>query len=160
MDIYLVVVRLIHIVAAILWVGSGFYASVILFPAITALGDSGADFMKALGKNRIFALIFPVSAVLTVIAGILLYLKPGASAHFTSLGWTAISIGAVAGILAAGHGGAVLGRMTGEYMQKAMSGSAQPGELSALMAKLNRHSNISLGLLIVAMIGMEIARYI
>jgi uncharacterized membrane protein len=160
MDVYLVVVRLIHIVAAFLWFGTGFYSVVFLYPAIIDLGDAGGQFMKALAKNRFFALIFPVSAVLTVVAGILLYVKPGASSHFSSTGWAVLSIGAVAGLLAAGHGGAVLGRMTGDYMKKAMSGSAQPGELAALAAKLTRHGNISLILVIIAMLGMELARYI
>jgi len=160
MDIYLVVVRLIHIVAAFLWVGTGFYSTVFLFPALADLGDSGGEFMKALAKKRLFALIFPVSAGITVLAGILLYIRPGASGLFSSLGWMAISIGALAGIVAVIHGGAVLGRATTQYMQKVMSGSAQPGELSSLAAKLAQQGNISLILIIIATLGMELARYI
>jgi uncharacterized membrane protein len=160
MDVYLVVVRLIHIVAAFLWFGSGFYMAVILLPSIVEAGDAGVQFMKTLGKQRLFTLIFPVSAVLTVLAGILLFIRPGASGPFSNAGWGILSVGALFGLLAAGHGGAVLGRLTGQYMQKLNSGAAQSGELTALAAKLLRNANISLGLMIIAMLGMELARYI
>jgi uncharacterized membrane protein len=160
MDVYLVVVRLIHIVSAFLWFGTGFYSSVFLFPALVDLGDSGAQFVKALAKKRLFAIVFPASAGLTVLAGILLYLKPGEQGIFSSAGWASISIGALAGLVAIVHGGAILGRMTGQYMQKAMSGSAQPGELAKLAEGISQHANISLILIIIAMLGMELARYI
>src|SRR5690349_7325037 len=130
MDVYLIVLRLIHIIAAFLWFGTGFYSSVFLFPAIAELGDAGGQVMKVLGKNRLFALVFPISAGVTVLAGILLYIKPGEQGIFSSAGWASISVGALAGLLAAGHGGAVIGRATNAYMKKLMSGSAQPGELT------------------------------
>jgi uncharacterized membrane protein len=160
MDTYvLIVVRLIHIVAAFFWVGTGFYSTVFVFPALVDLGDSGAQFVKALAKKRLFAFIFPVSAALTVLAGLVLYLRPGASGGWSNTAWAILSIGALAGIVAIAHGGAILGRMIGAYMQKAMSGSAQPGELAKLAAELVRHANISLILIIIAMLGMESARY-
>lgn len=159
MDIYLVVLRLIHIVAAFAWFGSGFYVSVILFPTLIKMGTEASKVLVELAKNRLFSLIFPVSGVVTVVAGVLLYVKPGASSHFSSTGWMVLSIGAVAGILAAGHGGATLGKMTGEYIQKAGAG-ASASELTALGQKLTLHANISMALLVIAMLGMESARYI
>jgi uncharacterized membrane protein len=160
MDVYLVVMRLIHIVAAFIWFGTGFYSSVFLFPTLVKMGADANNFVQVLVKNRLFAMIFPVSAVLTVVAGILLYLRPGASGPFTGTGWAVLSVGAVAGILAIGHGGAVMGRLTGEYIGKLSAGTTPASELSTLGAKLMQHSRISLGLVVIAMLGMELARYI
>jgi len=160
MDIYLVVVRLIHIVAAVIWVGSGVYSVVILYPTLAQLGADSGRFMLALAKNRAFAMLFPVSAVLTVLAGILLYLRPGASGFFSSTGWVVLSIGALAGILGLLHGGAVLGRLTGQYVARLNSGAAEPGELAAMAEKLGRHANISVRLIVIALIGMASARYL
>src|SRR4029079_16623837 len=120
------------IIAAMLWVGSAFYNVQILLPGLAAMGADGDKVLVALGKNRGFALIFPVSAGLTVLAGILLYLRPGERDIFSGTGWAAISIGALAGIAAAVHGGAVLGRQTGEYIAKLSSGNTPPAELKAL----------------------------
>jgi uncharacterized membrane protein len=160
MDVYLVVIRLIHIVAAFVWFGTGFYSTIFLFPTLIKMGADANNFVQVLVKNRLFGMIFPVSAVLTVLAGILLYLKPDVPGHFSSAGWAAISIGAVAGILAAGHGGAVLGRMTGEYIGKLSAGTTPASELTTLGQKLVMHANISMVLLVIAMLGMETARYI
>jgi uncharacterized membrane protein len=159
MDIVLVVLRLIHIVAGVLWVGTGFFSAVILLPSLANLGADAGRFMMALGKNRAFALVFPITGVLTVLAGIILYLRPGASGMFSTLGWAVLSIGALAGIGAVVHGGAVTGRLTGEYVAKVSSGSAG-AEVEALAAKLRQHTNISLVMLIVALVGMASARYL
>ena len=160
MDVYLVVVRLIHIIAATLWVGSGFYSARILFPSLVQLGPDAGKIAPALAKNRLFSMIFPVSAVVTVLAGILLYLRPGASGQFTNTGWAVLSIGALAGLLAAGHGGAVLGRMTEQYIAKLNSDTAQPGEITAAGERLLRNVNISLALMFIAVLGMASARYL
>src|SRR5262245_27042813 len=119
MDIYLVVLRLIHIFAAVIWVGSGFFSVVVLLPSLTRLGADASNLWMTLGKNRLFALIFPVTAGITMLAGILLYIRPGEGSLFSSAGWAVLSIGALSGIAAGVHGGAVLGRMTGEYAGKA-----------------------------------------
>ena len=58
-----------------------------------------------------------------------------------------------------GHGFAVLGRGTGQYMQKLNSG-APAEELKTMGAYLLRHANISLGLMVIAVIGMDGARYL
>ncbi len=160
MDIYLIVLRLVHIVAAVLWVGTGFFTTVILVPTVVRLGTDAAQFIRGLGQSSVFKMVFPVSAGVTVLAGILLYLKPGESSHFSSTGWIVLSIGALAGIIGAIHGGAILGRMTGVYMGKLASGSADSGELSTLGAKLLQHANISLVLAVVALVGMASARYL
>ena len=160
MDIYLIVLRLIHIIAAFLWVGTGFYTGFILLPGLAQPGADAAKIMGPLSKSRAFRLTFPVSAGITVLAGILLYIKPGASSHFSNVGWGVLSIGALAGLAAVIHGGAVVGRMTTSYVTMLTSGSAQPADLAATFAKLRQHVNISLVLLAIAVLGMEAARYL
>jgi uncharacterized membrane protein len=160
MDIVLVVVRLLHIVAGVFWVGAGLYAALILVPTLVRMGTEASSVMRSLGQSAVFRAMFPVSAVLTVLAGIILYLRPNASAVFSNTGWIVLSIGALAGILAAVHGGAVLGRMQGEYWGKVSSGSASPSELESLGQSLILHMRISLILAVVALIGMALARYL
>jgi uncharacterized membrane protein len=160
MDVYLVVVRLIHIVAAALWVGSGFFATMILTPTLVKLGTEGSGVARTLGQSSAFRMIFPVSGGLTVLAGLLLYFRPGESAIFSSTGWLVLSIGALAGVLGVLHGGAMLARMVRDFVMKLASGSASSAELSDLGANLLQHSRISLALLIIAVVGMSLARYI
>lgn len=160
MDIVLVLGRLIHIFAAVVWAGSGFFSVMVLLPHLIRMGTDASKFMASLATNRGFAMIFPVSAGLTMLAGLYLYFRPGASGVFSSAGWAVLSIGALAGIAAGVHGGAVQGRVTGEYLQKVGSGTASPAEVTSLGDKMLLHGRISLILIIVALVGMASARYL
>jgi uncharacterized membrane protein len=160
MDIYLVVLRLIHIVAGALWVGVGFFSVLILVPTLVRMGSEAGSVFRALGQSGLYRMIFPVTSGLTVLAGILLYARPNASVVFSSAGWIVLSIGALAGIAGAIHGGAFLARQMTDYSQKVASGSAQSADLSALGASLIQHARISLVLLVVALVGMSLARYL
>jgi hypothetical protein len=80
-----------------------------------------------------------------------------------------LSIGAVSGILAGIHGGAVTGRATkalGEALQQHVPDGGQAIAANALPVlrehaeKLLSHSRVSLVLLIIALVGMGGARYL
>ena len=159
MDIYVVILRLVHIIAGVLWVGSGFFSTFVMLPTLVNYGPDVSKLTSRLAQNRAFAMIFPVTAGLTMLAGILLYIRPGASGSFTGLGWGVLSIGALCGIAAGVHGGAVLGRATGEFVAKS-NANAPVAELTSLGAKLIQHAYISLALAVIAVVGMAIARYL
>ncbi len=99
MDILLVLLRLIHIVAAVVWVGVGTTQLLILGPALAAAGETGIRFTKSLASIPAFRMVFPVTAGLTMLAGILLYLT-GSASHFSQTGNIVLGIGALAGIAA------------------------------------------------------------
>lgn len=155
MDEYMIILRLIHIVAGVYWVGAGMLFSFFLLPTVRA-GNS-KFLLDMITKTR-YSISFPLSAVSTVVAGILMYwrVSDGFNADWMELDSSIVlSIGAVAGILALGHGGAVLGPLTGKYVEAASNAA----ETQALEEKMQQHSNISLALLVISVIGMATARY-
>jgi uncharacterized membrane protein len=164
MDIVLIVLRLIHIVAGVIWVGGGILMAVVIGPALAKMGDDGSKFMRALTADRRFTILFPAAAVTTTVAGLLLF-ATGPQNRLSNAGFIVLIIGSLAGIGAAGHGGAVLGRLGAAFMALADKVAQNPtpetrAELQAFSAKYTRHLNISVGMMLVAVIGMSLARYL
>src|SRR5687767_4768281 len=66
----LIVLRIIHILGGIFWLGSGLFTAFFLIPALGRLGPASAGpVMGALQQRRLFT-ILPVIAVLTILSGI------------------------------------------------------------------------------------------
>lgn len=169
MDVVLVLLRLLHIVAAFAWVGLAAAVTFYIAPAALAAGESGMRFLKTLLTRTSFGSIFGASAGVTMLAGLLLYAIGDAFSHFSQTGNMVLGIGAVAGILAGIHGGAVVGRSTrelGEALAKTVpdgggtiAADAQR-TLNELGAKLLSHARLSMVLMIIALVGMGSARYL
>lgn len=168
MDILFAALRLIHIVAAVAWVGIGLTTFLYIGPAATAAGESGLRFLKSLLTGTSYARIFPAAAGVTMLAGILLYLL-GAMDRFSQTGNIVLGIGAIAGILGGIHGGAVTGRATralGEALNQHVLTGDQPISADGLSVlreraqELASHTRISIILMIIALIGMASARYL
>src|SRR5215471_12520693 len=62
------ILRLVHIVFGVFWVGSVLFATFVLMPTLKGAGPPGMAIMKDLGKRM--SLIMAVSAILTLGAGI------------------------------------------------------------------------------------------
>lgn len=167
MDIVLVLLRLIHIVAAFVWFGVGFTQTFIVAPAIAASGVNGMRFAQAMNKSRFGQMVFPAAAGITMLAGILLYIVGNASSHFTQTGNIVLGVGAVFGIIAGIHGGMYTGR-AGAALSEAIdkhltdSGISPEGapEIREKAAYLTTHARISFWLMLVALIAMGSARYL
>ena len=167
MNIILVVVRLLHILAAVAWVGVGLTQVIIIGPALAAAGESGLRFAKALGTIPAFRMVFPVASGVTVLAGIILYLT-GSVSHFSQTGNIVLGIGALAGIAAMIHGGAVTGRSAaalGELIANSVpnTGAIPADALAQIRAKAAEqasHTRLSFILMVIALIGMGAARYL
>lgn len=67
-----IVLRLLHIVGGIFWVGSAFTLFLFLQPTARATGRDGQRFMLHLTRNRRFTEVGLASAVVTVVAGLIL----------------------------------------------------------------------------------------
>ncbi len=167
MDIVLVLLRLIHIVAAFLWFGVGFTQMFIIAPAIAASGVNGMRFAQAMNKSRLGQMIFPAAAGITMLAGILLYLTGDPSSNFSQTGNMVLGIGAVVGIIAGIHGGMYTGRAgaaLGEAIDQFLTDSGISEEGAPVIrekaAYLATHTRISFWLMLVALIAMGIARYL
>ena len=170
MDIVMIVLRLVHIFAGILWAGSGFFLLLVLIPAMNAMGQEGIRFRQGFIVKSRFNTVMPIASLLTTLAGVILFVR--VSDHFnsdwlSSDGGIVLSIGSLAGLLAFGHGTGVTGptfRKSATLLKaiEAQGGpptEAQMAELQALGRKSARHARISVLMLIIAIVGMSAARY-
>jgi uncharacterized membrane protein len=172
---FYIIFRIFHIGAGIAWVGSVYFLVVFVQPASAAIGPEAAPFMnELLGARKLVDRIIALAAV-TILAGLILYLKDmdlagGFGDWIGTARGVVFTIGGVAAILAVAIGifgtrPAVqrllaIGRQVGQATQ---GGGAPPPELAAevavLQGKLRGFARASFGLLVVAVLAMSTARY-
>lgn len=73
MNTYMILLRTIHIVAGVLWVGSAIFYLLFVEPSVKVLGQEGPKFMQNLIDRRRYPLFMNMVSALTVVAGLLLY---------------------------------------------------------------------------------------
>jgi hypothetical protein len=168
--IYLIVLRVVHIVAGTLWVGSGVYYFLFVEPTVKDLGPAGPQFMRNfMGKRRV-PLFMNVVASLTILAGVLLYWSTSGglnAAWLTSGPGIAYTVGALAGIVVYGIGFFMI-RPRAERIGVignaiALGGRPPSAEQGMEMQRLNeemiRIERVDVILLMVALVFMATARY-
>jgi hypothetical protein len=72
MDLTYAVLRLLHLVSGMLWVGIGLFLPVFLMPSVVEMGPDGGKLMNALQK-RGFLTVLPLIALTTIVTGAILY---------------------------------------------------------------------------------------
>jgi uncharacterized membrane protein len=172
---FYIVFRIFHIGAGVAWVGSVYFLVVFVQPTSAALGPAAAPFMThLLGVRRLVDRIL-VLAVVTILAGLILYLKDmdavgGFGDWIGSSQGLVFTIGALAAIAAVAIGAfgtrpavqqmLALGRQIGHATQE---GGPPPPELAAqvpvLQARTKILARVSFALLVVAVITMATAKY-
>ena len=165
------VLRLVHIISGVFWVGSVMFTSVLLAPTLRALGPGAGPVMNQLVKVRKLPIVMMVSAILTMGAGIWLFLidmslSDGAFMR-TSSGMT-YGIGAVFAVLAFALGMAVNLPTSKRIAAVGAAAAARGGpptpeeqaELQRLQGRMSTASQIVMILLILATGAMAIARYV
>src|SRR5918999_5013981 len=65
----LIVLRLIHILGGMIWVGAGVFNSFFLLPALAQAGPVAGQVLAGLQRRRLFT-ILPVVALLTILSGV------------------------------------------------------------------------------------------
>ncbi len=166
MNVLLIVLRLIHIVSGVFWVGGAMISAFFLTPALAATGDAGQKMMGHMITKGRMSVRITVAAVLTVLAGATLYWidSHGFTSPWTSSGpgW-GFGIGGVFGLLGLG-----LGMQVGMNAKKlgqiaaAAQGKPSPGQIADMQAAQKRMawaSKVSTVLLILALVCMATARY-
>jgi hypothetical protein len=73
MDWTLILLRVVHIGAAMAWFGGAVIGSFFLAPTEKALGPAAQPFMDHLINRRRMGIFFPIVAALTILAGAALY---------------------------------------------------------------------------------------
>jgi len=175
-DGIMIVLRLFHIVAGVLWVGSAFFFVGFLGPATGMVGPevSGPLFQVLVGKMRVPKVITRF-AMITVTFGWLLWLKDLRDYSDWSLSnWVfhnhfglVLTIGAILATVAFVEGylgvGKNVERLTEMGGQIAASGAPPTPEQQSRMQKLQqdikKHGQQDLVLLLLAVIAMSTARY-
>ena len=165
--IYLIwLLRIIHIVAGVFWVGGTLIMTFFVGPTIGATGESGQKFVGHLMNNLKFSNRMAAAAGSTILAGIILYgLDARAGAAWLSSNFAAgLGIGAVFALIGFGTG-LMIGRTTKAMAQLGaqMQGKPSPDQLAQMQTIRKQQatfSNISAIALVLAVTFMAIARYL
>jgi uncharacterized membrane protein len=171
---YMVVFRILHIVAGVFWVGSVYFLVAFVQPSAAAIGPAAAPFMgELLNKRRLVDRIIGIGAF-TVIAGLFLYWH---DSHFlygsfgdfvSSRQGGALTIGAVSALIALAVGifatRPTLERFFAIAGPVAASGGppspAAAAEMADLQGKLKIYARVSFGFLMLTVLMMASARYL
>jgi uncharacterized membrane protein len=167
----LLILRFLHIISGIIWVGSGVFAAFFLVPALVANRQLMPQVMEALQRRRAF-IIIPTFGLLAILSGIRLlwidsagfadsYMHTGVGRTF-SVGGTAAIIALLFQLFVARPAGVKLGVIAA---QLAASPSADERErLNAEADRLRRRN--AMGTLAAVLFGllaasaMAVARYV
>ncbi len=166
MNTLIIALRLLHIVAGVLWVGAALVNTFFLTPTIAATGETGQKFMAYLfGQARLSGRI-AIASYITVLAGAALYWvdSQGFTSAWRSSGpGVGFGLGALAGLIGFGFGqvvgknAAAIARLAGQ-----IQGAPTPEQSRALAkarSAMATAGGISTGLLIFALALMATARY-
>ncbi len=151
--------RLLHIVAGLLWVGAALMMSLYIEPTAAASGADGKRFLRALYRKTNVARLIPLSAAVTTLAGLLLYGVLSYHEAMSSPMGVILSVGALFGLLAFGHGYFTVWRRAGEYARLASAVEANEETLGPIEAKMRRNGRVSMWLALVSLALMAGARY-
>ncbi len=163
MNYLVIVLRLIHILGGVFWVGRSLFLGIFISPTVASTAEAGQRFMGHLVTKTKVTTAITIAAILTALAGVFLY---WIDSNSTS-GWSytlegfGYSIGAIFGII-----GFVFGVMVGRNigllgkMASVVQGKPTPeqlGKIQAAQKQLKIVTPISLISLILALACMAIA---
>jgi len=163
MNHLMVVLRLIHILSGAFWVGSSIFLGIYISPTVASTADAGQRFMGHLVTKRKVTVAISIAAVLTALAGILLYWIDSTSTS----GWSTtpeglvFSIGAFFGIIGfvfgilVGRNVGLLGKIASEVQGKPTP--EQASVIQAAQKQLKVVAPVSMISLILALACMAIA---
>lgn len=169
---YMIVFRIIHILAGVFWVGSLFLLVAYIQPSAKSLGPAAGPFVQELLARRKLPAFLLSAGGVTIVAGMFLYWRNWQA--IGSLGdWVGTRYGAVltVGALAAVAGFLVgllgvkptLDRMLPMAAQLASAGAPPPperaAEVQALQLRARRLAIVVLTLLVLSVLAMATARY-
>jgi uncharacterized membrane protein len=166
----LLILRLVHVLGGIFWVGGVLLTTFFLIPAITTMGPAGGEVFAAMQRRKLSTYLFAAS-LLTVASGLrLLWITSGgfSSAYFATapgmgFGTAAASalVALVLGLLvsrpAAVRAAKLAGTMAGAPAERRSQIGAEIAVLRRRSAVFGRAVAL---LLVLAAAGMSVARYL
>jgi hypothetical protein len=167
----IVILRLIHIVGGILWVGGATFTGVFLFPVLGKVGPASGPVMAGLRGRGLLA-YFPIIAILTILSGLgLIWIMSGgfspeyfatkSGAAFAGAGGLAILTFGL-GMTTARPWGERIGALGAEIARTSDPATKErlAAELAAVQRKMGTVGKIITVMLLVAAAGMAVARYL
>ena len=153
------ILRTLHIVLGLVWVGAALLVTLYIEPTAEQSGAEGRDFLRALYRTTSFPRLIPASAIITTIAGLLLYAMLSYHEAMSNAMGIMITIGAAFGLLAFLHGIFAVWRPAGEFAGLLKAGAADEPSLTQLDDKIQRNGRISMWLALISLLLMAGARY-
>ena len=158
--VVLFLLRAIHIVGGVLWVGGVVVVGLFLLPATQAVGPAAQPMMQFIMGRRKLPVYLMSLGVVTTLGGLLLFYR---NVSLTGGAWArspmgvGISVGAAAAILAL-----IVGMTVSAPAAKKMNGppdSMTPDQRAVLMRRLTLGARLTFFLLLVSALFMATARY-
>ena len=170
MDIYTIILRLLHILAGVFWVGAVWMMIGFLMPTAEATAPDGPKFIQRLMQGRL-PKVLSAAAGTNILAGVLLYWKDSGGFRLdwiTTAAGLSFTIGGVAAIIAFVLGFTVSKSAADRLaaLGKEIQAGGKPptpeqaAELKRQQAKLSTGAKWTAALLTIALIEMAIARYV
>ncbi|HEX6035788.1 MAG TPA: hypothetical protein VFY83_15210 [Anaerolineales bacterium] len=165
--IYLIwLLRIIHIVGGVFWVGSAVFMTVFVAPTVGALGEPGQRFVGHLLNNTKFSTRMAIASGLTILAGAILYgldARAGEAwlqsrfAIGLGIGAAFAIVGFVFGILV-GRTTTAMAQLGGQFQGKPTA--EQMTRMQGMQNQLRTYSIVNVASLLLATVFMAIARYL
>jgi uncharacterized membrane protein len=167
MNLLVIILRLLHIISGVFWVGAGLVMFFFIGPTLGATAEAGQKFAQHLMTQTRLTAIMTSSAIMTVLAGSTLYWIDSdglTSAWMHSGAGLGFGVGAFFGLI-----GLVFGLMVGNTngalskLGAQIQGKPTPeqmGQIGALRKRLSVISPINAYALILATLLMAVARYL
>jgi len=158
--VVLFLLRAIHILGGVLWVGGVVVVGLFLLPATQAVGPAAQPMMQFIMGRRKLPVYMMSLGVVTTLGGLLLFYR---NVSLTGGAWArspmgvGISVGAAAAILAL-----IVGMTVSAPAAKKMNGppdSMTPEQRAVLMRRLTLGARLTFFLLLVSALFMATARY-
>lgn len=170
MLVYLIILRLIHVVASLGWAGGSAIFFLFVEPTAKALAPTGMQFVEYMVTKQRFSIFMVISSTLTVLSGALLFWQDASGQWLTwmqtgpGLGFTLGSVAGVAvyfiGLLGVNPRAIKLSKIGAEV--QASGGPPTPAQGAALQKLSKEMSTLSLVdfvLVVLSLALMGTARY-
>ncbi len=157
----LLILRLVHILGGIYWVGAGLFSTFYLAPALKASGPAVAGAVMSHMQRRHMFTVMPVVAILTMLSGIrlMMIVSGGDGDWFLHRAGHTYSVSGALAIIAF-----VLSLVVTRPAMVKAGKLAQSGGDAATIASLQKRASlatmVAVVFLILAAAGMAIARYL
>lgn len=163
----MIVLRIVHLLAGIFWVGAAMFIFFFLEPAASKSGPAGGQVMGALAGSKM-PLAMMSSSFLAVLSGILMYWRNYGGINTASGTGLAFTIGGTAGLIAFLEGLVIhmplqiKMKKLGEQIRAGGGAPSQDqmAEAQGLQAKLKHAARWTVILLVITVVAMAVARYV